>query len=466
VEYDILLKVWLPTLAVGRFAELISTEVRPTDDRNYSVIEIIRDWIWSDGAERPGPAELDRLSAATSSEEVGMVNELSESSHESQAINATTPLEVDLVHRYMSARAITTVSPTNGIPLIVRLTPTELDKKHFMRMQESVARELDRLADRNEQSIDKRLQLQIYDLSMYRCADRTLLVMCRVANEAWHLIREQLLPPLGGLAGVAQTTTYPAMSRDFIAWREHLVLDKEVKEMLGAGEAEPWVEPTESQPLLGPPLPPSVHDFLDREEDEEFEAKGSAFSPLEPWLGREVGAKEARYLKRDKGFFRETIARTAVAMLNTGGGTILIGAIEADRFAKHESEVLKVRVANLKAEDEGEEHRFLVVGLQDLIYRKQGWDGFDRKLHRELEEAVEGEITGLVRNYLDFYRERDVALMRIRYPGMTDGFYVVEGRERRFFVRQGGANRELFGKEITRYIDRKRAEEGRPRRSG
>src|SRR4051794_24262590 len=43
-EYDLMLRLWLPSDEVGRFSELLEEKVRPKLDRGHAVDEVIRHW--------------------------------------------------------------------------------------------------------------------------------------------------------------------------------------------------------------------------------------------------------------------------------------------------------------------------------------------------------------------------------------------------------------------------------------
>ena len=106
-------------------------------------------------------------------------------------------------------------------------------------------------------------------------------------------------------------------------------------------------------------------------------------------------------------------------MLNSGGGVILIGALERDRYAQHKSDRLRLRLGKVPAGG-----RFHVIGLQDPIFRERGWDGFELKFNRLLKESIEGEIANLVHVSRDWYKEQTLAVVRVDY---ADEVWASEG---------------------------------------
>ena len=464
-EFDILLRAWIPLEQTGRFPELIDERLllHPEDDqREYVAVEIVRQWIWSEEGSTvftPRACDLEALQKNTTLEEIEIVNRLSDESH-GQLAPQPDAVNPELPQRMMEELAIADLQATTGIRVLIRISPREnLRKPDRLKMTTMIASELDRMTRPKGFEFEVgEGRFLVDEASLYRCKDHSLLLLCRLPYVAWHSMREELLDPLGRVPGVSQTTTYPALSQGFVRSREFLFLGEEIPGLLRGGADRPTEDAERSDGEVPPPPPvlPGVLDFLDRPEDEGFEAKGSAFTPLDGWLRREFDAPDDKHLKESSGFFRDTVARNVVAMLNSGGGVIVIGLLEVDRYQDHSSDRLRLRLSKLPRGG-----RFHVIGLQDPIFQSGGWDKFELKLNRLLTEQIDGEIVDLVHVSRDWYQERTLAVIRVDYPGMSEGFFLREGRESRFLVRNGGSTEELRGSRASRYIGRRRNREQR-----
>jgi len=476
-EFDVLLRAWLPeSQTSGRFADKIDDDLGLEDSRDFQVVDIVRHWVWSDDkSHKPEPCHHEELIEMFGMSDLATINRLSDESHRSDAANPSAG-EVELVKRMMGGNGLADLRGTAGIRILVRLEglynlKTSRERGDALQV---LTREVDRVTrpkGRRQIGPDNG-RFTIDEVSLYRCRDESLLLLCRVPYTRWHWIREDLLQPLAALPGVAQTTTWPALTQNFVRSRERLrptpemaklIAVSEEKEKRVGQEDEPpedengdgglGAEPFEPPPP--PPTPPGAMEFLDQHENAHFEAKGSAFTRVEGWLSREIETPEERYLKESNGFFRDTIAKSVVAMLNSGGGVILIGVLERDRYTHHKSDRLRLRLSRFPVSG-----RFHVIGLQDPVFRERGWDGFELKFNRLLKESIEGEIADVVHISRDWYREQTLAVVRVDPVEIGDGYYLREGNKPpRFMIRRGGSTDELEGGSVTRYIDRRRRKE-------
>lgn len=455
-EFDVLLRAWIPAREVNGFAKRLKETFPLKDTRKFTVEDVIRHWPWiGEGSYAPRNCDPDALIGSTSPAEVDSANRISDHGHIGTLIDPS-EADVSALERLMNANALTDVGSTTGIRLLLRLKGNDgLDDDDWRKLGRSVANHLDGMTrppgSRHSEPQDKFI---LDDVSLYACSDRSLLILCRIPHRLWHDIREYLLEPLAAMTGVMQTTTLPALSRNFVCSRDYLMLDERAEAALrgGQGSSDSGDGSGEDTPPLPPPprIPPSARDYLDRPEGRNFEAKGSAFAPLEGWLGRGKGAPDDHGLSESKGFFRDTIAKTVVAMLNSEGGTLVVGVLELDKFTRQSSEVLE-RLAELPVAG-----RYCVLGLQDPIFLQKDWDGFELKFNRLLKESIYGEVADLVHVSRDWHSRRPLAVIQIEHAEMTQGFYLRDGDDRRFFIRRGGSSDELHGPDIVHYIERAR----------
>jgi hypothetical protein len=459
-DFDVLLRAWVPAQEVNGFAERLKQTFPLKDTRKFTVENVIRHWPWR-GEHSPElrPCDPDGLRQITSPAQVESANLISDHGHLG---TADEPSEEDVaaLKRLMTADALTDIHGTTGIRLLLRLKANDgLDDDDWKKLGNNTARLLDGLARPASNGFAPVSDAFLLDeVSLYACSDRSLLVLCRIQHRLWHDMRDRLLEPLAGMTGVMQTTTWPALSRNFVCSRDHLILDARTEAALagGRGTDDSNGGSNDGQSFLPPPprIPPSARDLLDRPEGRNFEAKGSAFAPLEGWLSRGKDAPEDHGLRESKGFFRDTVAKTVVAMLNSEGGTLVVGVLERDKFSRHTSEVIG-RLAELPVAG-----NYCVLGLQDPVFREKDWDGFELKFNRLLKELIHGELSDLVLISRDWHSRRPIAVVQVESPKMTQGFYLREGDDRRFFVRRGGSSDELHGPDILSYIERARHREG------
>ena len=473
-EFDVMLRIWLHPSAVGKFDGMLKEKLRLTTSRNYSVIETTRHWVWEEGNNGAGPGiaacEIDSLDAGSLLRDIERLNKISDASRESSMIETKLAKDSSLLERFIDAKAIIPVNKESGIRLVLRLQPGhDVNDEDLIRINEGVTRELDEVRETIERSPAQRSSaLRIREFSLYLCADNTIIVLCRIDYRAWHLFREQLLSRLGKIPGLAQSTTFPVLSPNLEISRERLVVDHEVRRSLPEPELseriarripprftperyKPKEEPLDPTELPRPPSKPlAANRFFNHEESTTFEAKGSAFSPLDDWLDRAAGGSDDEGLSEEKGFFRSTIAKTIVAMLNTEGGVILIGVLEAERYAQDSRDRVRLRLDGFPREG-----RFCLLGLQDPIYRRRRWDGFDRKFQEMLKPMIDGTIGRRVQLSPGWHDGREFAIVQVRGPSRARRHrpFYLNDPDPHFYIRRGGRNERLGGLEVHAYLE-------------
>ncbi len=139
-------------------------------------------------------------------------------------------------------------------------------------------------------------------------------------------------------------------------------------------------------------------------------------------------------------------------MLNTVGGTILIGALEADRYARDNRERLRLRLM----ERFSPEGRFHLVGLWDPIYRRGRWDLFERHFNDLLVKMIDGQFARRVSLRPGWHNGEQFALVEVQGPGAgfpSRGFCLVTGGTKKFYIRRGARNDELTLPEALEYLE-------------
>lgn len=237
------------------------------------------------------------------------------------------------------------------------------------------------------------------------------LLMGRVAD--YFAIERELTEPLNAAVDPttygARTTTFPVSRPDFLDYRYDLKVDDDAPTALSAAEA------------------------LQQDESQTLEVKGSAFASLDRWL-RGDGVLEYDDQLVDRG-----VLKAVTALLNSDGGTVLIGALERTRFDSDE-----------KLVDCPRRGPYVVLGIEADI-NGDDWDRYERRLRVLFEKRVRPDPNRWLSISRDSIDGRSVAMLTVR-PG-KDWFYhyAASDSHPHFWVREGARTTELTGPESDVY---------------
>jgi hypothetical protein len=399
--FDILLRVWLPT--TQKVFESTFHEVFQNNDiviEGLLVNEVVTHWPWAseDGSMRRLDADV-------------IENKLPNS--DIQRINDG--LALTEVAEYQVQGLIAPAWHTRGIKFIVLVGAS----RHPMATAGA-----NRLRDRLLKIVLDADDDAFAEKSVYRglgfCA---YLIIGRVRHDSFHLIEREITRPINDVIAPetfgARTTTFTMSTEDFLAFSERMVLDRETPHKRSAVE---WLELDEGQHL---------------------EVKGSAFADLNQWLLSDppVAAPPMSDVAVD------SLMKAIVGLLNAEGGAIVLGALESKRYE-----------GNPKLEGTPEVGPHRVLGLHSEM-RDRGWD-WDR-YERALRDIMAARIQEDPNQYVDFQRDgigaRPVCVLAVREPRRSSAsdswFYHFPKGERhpRFWVREGNRTREKIGTEIDHY---------------
>jgi len=190
-----------------------------------------------------------------------------------------------------------------------------------------------------------------------------------------------------------------------------------------------------------PEIPDDVRALLAEDESQTFEVKAAGLTNMDRWIkgdGRQVETKDA--IRR--------VGRAIVALLNTDGGVVLLGALEETKFPKGED-----RHGRLRARSALRVGSFLAVGVDHEIERRGGWDPYVLHLRRQLLHRI-GEDAGF---WVEQFEKRLVKVSNsdvrtlvaipVRKP---DRWFSLDGEE--FIVRRGPESVKLDQSEIQQWI--------------
>lgn len=194
----------------------------------------------------------------------------------------------------------------------------------------------------------------------------------------------------------------------------------------------------------------NIEHYLKHEEDDRFEVKGSLLINIDRYLRDEKVTDE---VLRDVNIAHKGVIRSIVGLLNTAGGKILIGAIEAPKY----TDILDK--PNNKLEKFPHIGDRIVIGIdQEIDYKTKGWEGYCRKLTDLVRAQIGRDVSVMIK--LKEYQFDDRILCIIDVPKGSEWHYL---NKKEFWVRRANSTIMLEGHEMDSYknlhpgIDSKKA---------
>lgn len=370
-------------------------------DQPFFVENVIRDWIWGSSSPSDVVRWPDRkvLRSHFPQRELELVS----GSGESQ-------LRRDLIQRYSELGLLTEATHSYGIELVIFVGSME---QLTYRTQHVVGRRLAKVLD---QAGDL-----VHDCSLFqgRGGQRELfLIRCRVDHTDFHRIAEGLLEPIRAATALGDgvVTAYPVVSDDAILYQDQIALKPQAKADASA--------------------------LLRAGENRSVDVRPTLLTPLDPWLKGDEPLKERRE------YANRAVLPTIVALLNSGGGSVVIGAVEQARY-RERPEVLA------RLGDPPSLGDYWVIGLLDPTYVEHGWDAWHKRLH-DLLGYIDPNPGVLIQARLEGVLGREVCVIDVDDPGDTAFFLRQRGEGATYYARQGGASRELQGAMIDEHRNRTR----------
>jgi hypothetical protein len=254
------------------------------------------------------------------------------------------------------------------------------------------------------------------------------LLMYRVGFEHFHSFRRGFLQKIHQIAGGVDATAMTSV-----------IVSDDVKCFVDAIPED--LDETSTRHYL---------ELLGDSEAYDFEAKGSAFTRLAPWL------QEGKDLEETDGFFRDTILKTVCGFLNSRGGTLVIGALEC---------VTDEGKLAMKLEEYPRIGPHLCIGLVDPSAVAKGWDAYLRHCTKKLSNGIEPLSDAHVRITKGEYKGKDLMIMKVDEPSIAEPYYVRKNDSSVFYYRSNNTTLSLRGDEVTRYMEqvaqRRKRQQGR-----
>lgn len=408
-DSDLLIRLWLPAkLRAQDFELMLIDHLRGLDLNSndyFEVDEILRHWVWGDG-EPTEPTDERMSQPPPSDEKITAVN----GGHASR----------ELLVRLRDERLATETQSSDGIKfaMVVTIPTNEVGPEHA----HSAQRHLKHIVDRAN---------KIEERSLYYGHGETasFVILGRVRHADFDAIRDQLAAPIAVELDAkrigARTYTMVVASWELLAFRDELPLARELRQ---------------------DEIPLEV--ALCEPEAARLEVKGSAYVNFRRHL---LGDGE---LVEDPGV-THSMLKTVAAMLNSDGGTLVLGALEPRRFAAcHERLAVWPTLGD-----------YVCPGI-DQEWGDGGWDLYERRLRDVIAQRIDPLPLIWITLARDHVGDRPLARVIVTRPD-RHWYYVQQAeqngngdrdatgrrlRERAlFYVRQGGRTAVLEGADADHY---------------
>jgi len=177
-----------------------------------------------------------------------------------------------------------------------------------------------------------------------------------------------------------------------------------------------------------------LEEYLHRPEEEKLEFKGSAFADMKRWLN------EGQELHQRDAIAKEGVLRAVVGQLNSKGGKVIVGVLEAKKFQNPQV------AERLNAFPHSGE--YVICGVNVDYKGNQGWDEFALRLQDLIATQVVPSPRIWITLRREEYKDKDVCIISVR-PPVSDWFYLKDDPS--FYVRHGNTTRQLLGPEADGY---------------
>ena len=417
--YDLLVRAWIPArMQRHELRDLIDKEHKSISIHHiFDVVEIIHHWPWAKS--RRGPIG-DMHAPSPELLEKGLPLRERESLNGLQSTNGNKPVKNQknppLPTKYRDARILTRPPYRKGIRFLVLVKVRQVDE------WDALQRRLCMLLQQSRSVIK--------DPSLYRLDDKhQFLIFGHVEEKQgkFHSISERLVSQINDYAESGGARTYSVFFAipGFLAFRDELTI--------------PPPEPTSSEI--------DIERVLRKAEGQKLEFKGTAFTEVHNWVAKGEQPRKSRKPATDgKNRAVNSLMRGIAGLLNADGGTLVIGALERNKYGNYK------RFQELPAVERKALHR--LCGL-DFDYGDGKWDSFALMLRDVIDYRFEPapsqrwlriapvEVAG-----------RELAVVTINKP--DEWFWAKVGGksgklEEGFFVRLEGKTQQLRGRAIDDY---------------
>jgi hypothetical protein len=426
-RFDLMLRVWLSPVRLRAFRATLKEVLVPLSLENellISVSSVVRHWPWGSEGEqhdRRGPIRTPDQMLLDDGPSQGTLHQLNDVTS-GDAASVAPEVYNDLIGKRLLVGLPD--EPNPGIKLVTIVAGSGLSTQEIDALQGLIARRLDHA---DSETFSER--------SLYRSEsnETPFVIMCRVAPGRWDSINSAFFEQIGEvLLGKARTSTYVVVRQGVVPSSDAIS-----KRLPSATRAKR----------------PPIEALLADDESETLEIKATAFGAIDPWIhGR------GEIVESDK-LFDRSVLKSVVALLNGTGGTVVIGALEAERYRGLSGTVDETLAAYPTS------GQYVCIGLLDPFYIANGWDKYQRRIEDTLDSRISDTpaATRAVIIEKATHLDREFCLIHVDAPPDDHWYYTVGTDQTRFYVRSGARVIELQGADADQYKRTMLAERARDR---
>jgi hypothetical protein len=428
--YDIMLRVYMPAAKTKKLkTALRSHEALDSLERVdlFRVDEIARHWCWAKKEEigPTWPPVAGALERRRPQHEIARINEVGSMIERAMRTGGDCGMEWDddthsLIEKYEGERLVTFSTRSRGIKLVILVHGSNIAETQ---QRTHVKRTLTRVLDDNDIPVSER--------SLYVGEEGqsiVFLILCRVDFTDFHKIRSKFVQSVRDAVAVAgaRTMTLVAVSDDFHCFHDAI--------------------PSSTARSA------STHhlELLQGSEGQYFEVKGTAFADIDPWLREDKPLEEHDWIPL------RGILKSITGFLNSGGGTLVIGALEIEDYANDNEEL------DRKIADYPQVGPHFCIGLVDPSFTENDWEYYKRRIGDTVAGKIQPHPGVLVQPRHEFVERHDICVIEVADPGPEgDEYYLIEDRKTStYYGRVDNKTVPLKGVEIQQHrktVQRRRA---------
>jgi hypothetical protein len=425
--YDLLVRVWVPhTVRTTALADQLYGLEKVVEADQFKVQDTYRHWPWRErngggyGIRKPepldidaGPLRSDLVALNGASNHVSLLEQNGNGGPPSRRRPTRKELS-ELFRRYEQANLLVRPRYRNrGIKFGVLVSSQRGNPEQLSIITSEISEKVDKACRRGT----------LNEASLYfgqGLENGRYFILARVPYLRYHEVNDWLLAPINRLMGIVatRTVTYGISTPGWVAHRETIAI--------------PDLKPQA--------VPDDPVEMLSWEESQTFEVKGSGLFDLDGWIKRDECVDEEKIIK--------VLARAVVALLNSGGGIVLLGALEEEKYP--EASDKHKRLGNYESLRIG---NYLCIGIDREMKKRGGWDPYVRHLRQKLLKHIRGSsefwVEPFQKRVVTCPDGRRRTLLAIPIVQPDEWFYLDDDA---FIVRRGPATSRLRGKEMTDYM--------------
>lgn len=178
---------------------------------------------------------------------------------------------------------------------------------------------------------------------------------------------------------------------------------------------------------------------LEEGETASFDVRGSLLAPLEPWIQAD------QPLVEHHDYPHAGVLKSIVGFLNSGGGMLVIGAVEDARFQRNQAAMSRLSAYPHVG-------LYAVVGLLDPTFTESGWDRWKQRFRDLVAHSIDPSPGILVSCTLMEIHGQPVCSVTVAPPRYDEAYFLRTDKEQStYYAREGSQVVALRGSEMVRH---------------